>query len=91
VLAFASMPTRTTSSPDRTPARRPPPPLRDVRRSQGLGLREVAARTGLDVSHLSRIERGRAGLTVDTLARLATTLKLRELERLLAPYVQEDE
>jgi transcriptional regulator with XRE-family HTH domain len=65
------------------------PPLRTVREAQGLGLNETARAAGIDPAHLSRIERGRAGLTVPTLARLARVLELRQLERLLAPYLND--
>lgn len=64
-------------------------PLRAVRLAQGLGLRETARQAGIDPSHLSRIERGTAQPTVDTLARLARVLGLRELARLLHPYAEE--
>ena len=62
------------------------PPLRAVRRAQGLSLSEVAERSGVDIGHLSRIERGQAGLSIDTLARLAKVLGLHELERMLEQY-----
>jgi transcriptional regulator with XRE-family HTH domain len=61
-------------------------PLRAVRQAQGLTLTEVAAKAGIDIGHLSRIERGQAGLSLDALARLAHVLGLRELARLLEPY-----
>jgi len=62
------------------------PPLRAVRKAQGLSLSQVAQRSGVDVGHLSRVERGQAGLSIDTLARLAKVLGLHELERLLEQY-----
>lgn len=61
-------------------------PLRLTRESLGLSLRSVASRAGLDPAHLSRIERGEAHLTVDTLHRLACVLELDELAQLLEPY-----
>jgi transcriptional regulator with XRE-family HTH domain len=61
-------------------------PLRVLRRSRGLSLRECAREAGIDPGHLSRAERGMAVLSVDTLARLARVLGLRELERLLALF-----
>jgi transcriptional regulator with XRE-family HTH domain len=64
-------------------------PLRAVRLAQGLSLRETARQADLDPSHLSRIERRAAQPTVDTLARLARVLGLRELARLLHPYLEE--
>ncbi len=62
-------------------------PLRAVRTAQGLGLVRTAREAGLDPAHLSRVERGTAGLSVGSLARLAKVLGLRELARLLEPYV----
>lgn len=62
------------------------PPIRAVREARGLGLRRVAADAGIDPAHLSRVERGRAHLSVDALHRLAQALGLPELERLLRPY-----
>jgi transcriptional regulator with XRE-family HTH domain len=67
--------------------RRMAPPLREVRRAQGLGLREVARRANIDPGHLSRVERGKESLSLEALARLAGVLKLHDLARLLAPYV----
>ncbi len=66
------------------------PPYRSVRQAQGLSLREVARRAGIDPAHLWRVERGTAGLSVASLARLAEVLGLAELARLLLPYVHED-
>ncbi len=64
------------------------PPLRTVREAQGLGLREAAEKAGIDPAHLSRVERGRAALSVDALARLAKVLELGPLARMLAPYAR---
>ncbi len=63
------------------------PHLRAVREAQGLGLREVARRAGIDPTQLSRVERGKASLSVPALQRLAAALGLRDLARLLRPYV----
>lgn len=63
------------------------PPLRAVRVAQGLGLRETAKRADIDPTHLSRVERGQKQLSVEALYRLAGVLELRELQRLLSPYV----
>ena len=60
--------------------------LRTVREAQGLTLRQTAELARVDVGHLSRVERGEAGLSIETLARLATVLGLGELARLLEPY-----
>lgn len=76
--------------PDAPPAARPVPPLRAVRIAQGKGLREVARASQIDPAQLSRVERGRGSLSVEALARLARTLELRELGRLLAPYTGEN-
>lgn len=65
------------------------PPLRTVRQARGMSLRRVAAEATLDRSHLSRVERGEASLSVDALARLAKVLGLVELAALLAPYTRE--
>lgn len=62
------------------------PPLRLVREAQGLSLREVARRTGLDPAHLSRIERGHVRPSLRTLLGIARELELKELARLLAQY-----
>jgi transcriptional regulator with XRE-family HTH domain len=78
--------TLTTSTQTQTPW----PPLRTVRKAQGLSLAQVAERSGVDIGHLSRIERGQAGLSIDTLARLAKALGLHELERMLEQYRRDD-
>lgn len=63
------------------------PPLRAVRTAQGRSLRETAKAAGIDAAHLSRVERGTAHLSVEALHRLAGVLELRELQRLIGPYV----
>lgn len=63
------------------------PPLRAVRTARGLTLRTVAERSGIDPGHLSKVERGERCLSVDSLHRLAVVLELRELAKLLEPYV----
>ncbi len=72
------------------PNRRNIPPLRAVRQAQGLSLRDVAVRARIDVGALSRIERGQARLSLEHLARLAKVLGLRDLTRLLEPFVRRD-
>jgi transcriptional regulator with XRE-family HTH domain len=62
------------------------PPLRAIREARGLQLQQVAALADIDIGHLSRVERGKAGLSIAALARLARVLGLRELDRLLEPY-----
>jgi transcriptional regulator with XRE-family HTH domain len=71
---------------DSTSTRSTLPPLRAVRKAQGLSLARVSELSGVDIGHLSRIERGQAGLSIETLARLAKVLGLRELERMLEQY-----
>ncbi len=61
--------------------------LRAVRESKGLTLTETARRAGIVPAHLSRVERGRRGLSVESLTRLAGVLDLRELERLLLVHM----
>jgi transcriptional regulator with XRE-family HTH domain len=65
------------------------PPLRAVRQARGLGLRQVAREARIDSAHLSRVERGERTLSVAALLRLARVLELRELVKLLEPYVPE--
>ena len=67
---------------------RPRPPLRDVRISRGLGLREVARAAKIDPGHLSRIERGEAQPSYEVLLRLARVLEISPLVKLLAPYAK---
>lgn len=67
------------------------PPLRAVRVAKGLTLRTVAQRSGIDPGHLSKVERGEKCLSVDSLQRLAVALELRELAKLLEPYVPQRE
>ena len=65
------------------------PPLRVIREAHGWSVRDVAERAGVDPGHLSKIERGLAGVSVETLASIATVLGLTELATLLAPYIRE--
>lgn len=51
--------------------------IRDIRKGQNIGLRLLAERTGLDRSHLSRIERGKVRNPASaTLQRIADGLKV---------------
>lgn len=70
---------------------RPIPPFRAVREARGESLRTVASRVPCDPGALSRIERGKVGVSVRTLYRLAKALELTVLARLLKPYVKEQE
>ncbi len=50
------------------------PALRALRQAQGWKLRDVAERSGLSVSTLSKVERGQLSLTYDRLIQLADGL-----------------
>jgi transcriptional regulator with XRE-family HTH domain len=63
------------------------PPLRAIRLARGLGLREFSRRTGLDPAHVSRVERGQAGLSLEALYLVACDLDLTELATLLRMWV----
>jgi transcriptional regulator with XRE-family HTH domain len=43
----------------------------------------------MDMGHLSKLERRRAGVSIEVLYRLARVLGVRELAACLAPYVDE--
>lgn len=51
-------------------------PLREAREARGLSLREAARLADMDSAHLSRVERGVEGLSVASLARLASAIGL---------------
>jgi transcriptional regulator with XRE-family HTH domain len=63
------------------------PPIKALREANGLSLRETARRADMDPAHLLRVERGDAGLSIDSLQRLAHVLGPAELAKLLNPYV----
>jgi transcriptional regulator with XRE-family HTH domain len=65
------------------------PPIRALREANGLSLRETARRADMDPAHLLRVERGEAGLSIDSLQRLARVLGPAELAKLLNPYVEQ--
>jgi len=65
------------------------PPLYGVRIERGLSLRETARRTGIDPGHLSKFERGEAGLGLDNLVRLARVLGADNLVKSLGPYTRD--
>ncbi len=77
----ASVATR-SAIPQTTPGDR----LRAVREAQGKGLRETARKAKINPAHLSRVEHGKSGLSVDSLARLARVLGLRDLSKTLRPF-----
>lgn len=60
------------------------PPLRAVRQAKGLSLRAVAEQARIDPGHLSKVERGTKGLSLDALHRLAVVLGLTEFAQMLA-------
>lgn len=64
-------------------------PLRAARAARGWSLRYVADRVPMDMGHLSKLERRRAGVSIEVLYRLARVLGVRELAACLAPYVDE--
>lgn len=57
--------------------------IRAARRAQGLTLEEAAARSGIALNHLQRIEQGSGNPTARTLSRVANGLRV-ELSALLA-------
>lgn len=63
--------------------------LRSTRLRLSLGVRETARRSGLDPSHLIRLETGRTTPTIDTLYRLAVALGMQSLADELQPFVNE--
>ena len=63
------------------------PPIKALREANGLSLRETARRADMDPAHLLRVERGEAGLSIDSLQRLAYVLGPEQLATLLNPYV----
>lgn len=64
------------------------PPIKALREANGLSLRETARRAGIDPAHLMRVERGEAGLSIESLQRLANVLGPAELAKMLIPYVE---
>lgn len=63
--------------------------LRGLRRSMGLSLDELAARTNLSASTISRIETGRRSISLDVLLPLAAGLQV-DLDTLLALRSDDD-
>jgi len=65
--------------------------LRAARLARGMTLRDLAAKTGIAYSTLSKIENGKMGITYDKLHRLALGLEI-DVAELVAPEVSaEDE
>ncbi len=67
------------------------PSLAQLRVAKGLSQAEVAARAGIKRSHLSKVERGEAGLSLPALYRLAVVLDYVPLVRILEPHAGGDD
>lgn len=65
--------------------------VRNARASLGRSIASVAAETELDPAYLGEVERGRANLSVTTLAALAAALRVPARELLPKPSGQEVE
>ena len=63
--------------------------LRDLRMQRGLTLEDVASRSAIDVSTLSRLESGKRRLALDHLPRLAAALSVSTDELLRAPEAED--
>jgi transcriptional regulator with XRE-family HTH domain len=65
--------------------------LRATREAQGLSLRYVARKAGVDPANLSRIERGIARPSLNTLVRIGRVLGLKNLVDTVGLFVEEPE
>jgi transcriptional regulator with XRE-family HTH domain len=63
--------------------------LRELRNQRGMTLEEVATRSAIDVSTLSRLESGKRRLAIDHLPRLAAALSVTTDELLRAPEAED--
>src|SRR5690349_21901638 len=63
--------------------------LRDLRMQRGLTLEEVATRSAIDISTLSRLESGKRRLALDHLPRLAAALSVSSDELLRSPEAED--
>ncbi|UXA11447.1 XRE family transcriptional regulator [Mycobacterium sp. SMC-8] len=63
--------------------------LRDLRMQRGMTLEDVATKSSIDVSTLSRLESGKRRLALDHLPRLAAALSVSTDELLRAPDVED--
>jgi transcriptional regulator with XRE-family HTH domain len=63
--------------------------LRDLRAQRGLTLEEVATRSNIDVSTLSRLESGKRRLALDHLPRLAAALSVSTDDLLRTPEAED--
>lgn len=50
--------------------------LKSLRKQHGLKLREVSKKTGLSISYISDLERGRQNPSLETCQKLATVYKI---------------
>jgi transcriptional regulator with XRE-family HTH domain len=83
--SFFAMQAKTEDNVDLRVRRR----LRELRMQHGLTLEDVAARSNIDVSTLSRLESGKRRLALDHLPRLAAALSVSTDELLTAPEAQD--
>ncbi|MFC4502139.1 MULTISPECIES: helix-turn-helix domain-containing protein [Streptomyces] len=63
--------------------------LRALRKNRGWSLGQVAALARMNASHLAKVERGVAGISVDALARLAVIYDLTDLAEQLSPFLRD--
>ncbi|VEG56387.1 transcriptional regulator [Mycolicibacterium aurum] len=63
--------------------------LRDLRLQRGMTLEDVASRSSIDISTLSRLESGKRRLALDHLPRLAGALSVSTDELLRAPEIED--
>lgn len=63
--------------------------LRELRTERGLTLEEVATRSAIDISTLSRLESGKRRLALDHLPRLAAALSVSSDELLRSPEAED--
>lgn len=65
--------------------------IKKIRTERGISRKEFAERLGIDESNVSRLENGKRGLEVDTLAKIAQILNLRIIDLFTWPdrYVKD--
>jgi transcriptional regulator with XRE-family HTH domain len=78
------MPTARRNAPSKIGAR-----LTELRESRGLSQSEVSRRTGIHRPNISRLEGGKWGMTLDTLATMARGLECRVVD--IVCVLDEDE
>ena len=64
-----------------------PSRLRVFREARGLSSRKAAELAGIDPAQLSRLERGQAGASLNTVLRVAQVLGLRRVREALEPFL----